>query len=279
MFFSRSKKRKDRLVFSMKKTKHNSSKTKANDNEKDEELETTIFHSRIYICVGISILMVIVLFCNLYYLQIISYRDYQTRSNENRIKVIPVVPPRGIIYDRNHVVLAENSPVYHLVLFPNKQVNTEITIRNLNELLSLSLSEKDIKRLLYESKTRKRFSGVEVSNFLTEEQIATFAVNSYKYPNAQVVANLKRAYPFADITTHTTGYVSRINQNDVKNLEEAGKLKNYEGSTEIGKLGIEKYYEDYLHGTTGSSKVEVNSHGQVVRTLNYIPPEAGRDLT
>ena len=103
--------------------------------------------------------MVIVLFCNLYYLQIISYRDYQTRSNENRIKVIPVVPPRGIIYDRNHVVLAENSPVYHLVLFPNKQVNTEITIRNLNELLSLSLSEKDIKRLLYESKTRKRFSG------------------------------------------------------------------------------------------------------------------------
>ena len=168
MFFSRSKKRKDRLVFSMKKTKHNSSKTKANDNEKDEELETTIFHSRIYICVGISILMVIVLFCNLYYLQIISYRDYQTRSNENRIKVIPVVPPRGIIYDRNHVVLADNSPVYHLVLFPNKQVNTEITIRNLNELLSLSLSEKDIKRLLYESKTRKRFSGVEVSNFLTE---------------------------------------------------------------------------------------------------------------
>lgn len=255
MFFSRSKKRKDRLVFSMKKTKHNSSKTKANDNEKDEELETTIFHSRIYICVGISILMVIVLFCNLYYLQIISYRDYQTRSNENRIKVIPVVPPRGIIYDRNHVVLAENSPVYHLVLFPNKQVNTEITIRNLNELLSLSLSEKDIKRLLYESKTRKRFSGVEVSNFLTEEQIATFAVNSYKYPNAQVVANLKRAYPFADITTHTTGYVSRINQNDVKNLEEAGKLKNYEGSTEIGKLGIEKYYEDYLHGTDRKSVV------------------------
>ena len=279
MFFSRSKKRKDRLVFSMKKTKHNSSKTKANDNEKDEELETTIFHSRIYICVGISILMVIVLFCNLYYLQIISYRDYQTRSNENRIKVIPVVPPRGIIYDRNHVVLAENSPVYHLVLFPNKQVNTEITIRNLNELLSLSLSEKDIKRLLYESKTRKRFSGVEVSNFLTEEQIATFAVNSYKYPNAQVVANLKRAYPFADITTHTTGYVSRINQNDVKNLEEAGKLENYERATESGRLCTEKDEEDSLHVTTGSSKVEVNSHGQVVRTLNYIPPEAGRDLT
>lgn len=101
---------------------------------------------------------------------------------------MPVVPPRGIIYDRNHVVLAENSPVYHLVIFPNKLINTEQTIRDLNKLLSLSLSEKDVKRLLAESKTRKRFSGVELSNFLSEEQIATFAVNSYRYPNAQVVA-------------------------------------------------------------------------------------------
>ncbi|NLK85096.1 MAG: penicillin-binding protein 2 [Aeromonadales bacterium] len=263
----------------MKSAKHSSSKSKANDNNRNEELETAVFHSRVIICVGISILMVIILFCNLYYLQIISYHDYQTRSNQNRIKVVPVVPPRGIIYDRNHVVLAENSPVYHLVLFPNKQINTEQSIRELNKLLTLSLREKDIKRIMFESRTRKRFTGVELSNFLSEEQIATFAVNSYRYPNAQVVANLKRYYPFADITTHATGYVSRINQNDVKLLEEQGKLDNYEGSTEIGKLGIEKYYEDYLHGVTGSSKVEVNSHGQVVRTLSYLPPEPGRDLT
>ena len=114
--------------------------------------------------------------------------------------------------------------------------------------------------------TVKKYSRkITISNFLSEEQIATFAVNSYRYPNAQVVANLKRYYPFADITTHTTGYVSRINQNDVKKLEAEGKIDNYEGSTEIGKLGIEKYYEDYLHGVTGSSKVEVNSHGQMVR--------------
>jgi len=279
LFFNRKKKRKDRLLFSMKSAKHSSSKSKANDNNRNEELETAVFHSRVIICVGISILMVIILFCNLYYLQIISYHDYQTRSNQNRIKVVPVVPPRGIIYDRNHVVLAENSPVYHLVLFPNKQINTEQSIRELNKLLTLSLREKDIKRIMFESRTRKRFTGVELSNFLSEEQIATFAVNSYRYPNAQVVANLKRYYPFADITTHATGYVSRINQNDVKLLEEQGKLDNYEGSTEIGKLGIEKYYEDYLHGVTGSSKVEVNSHGQVVRTLSYLPPEPGRDLT
>ena len=278
MFFRSSKKRKERALFSSKNEKKSSS-NKSDNKTRNEELETSVFRSRVFICVGISILMVIVLFCNLYYLQIISFKDYQTRSNENRIKVMPVVPPRGIIYDRNHVVLAENSPVYHLVIFPNKLINTEQTIRDLNKLLSLSLSEKDVKRLLAESKTRKRFSGVELSNFLSEEQIATFAVNSYRYPNAQVVANLKRYYPFADITTHTTGYVSRINQNDVKKLEAEGKIDNYEGSTEIGKLGIEKYYEDYLHGVTGSSKVEVNSHGQVVRTLNFDPPEPGKDIT
>ncbi|MGN0915654.1 MAG: penicillin-binding protein 2 [Succinivibrio sp.] len=252
---------------------------RAKNNEHDEEREGAVFRSRIIVCIIISVVMVVILFCNLYYLQIISYHDYQTRSNENRIKVVPVVPPRGIIYDRNHVVLAENSPVYHLVLFPNKHINTEQTIRSLSDLLKLDFSEKEITRLLYESKTRKRFSGVELSNFLSEEQIATFAVNSYRYPNAQVVANLKRSYPFADITTHATGYVSRINQNDVKKLEVEGKLDNYEGSTEIGKLGIEKYYEDYLHGVTGSSKVEVNSHGQVIRTLEYDPPEPGKDLT
>lgn len=278
MFFRSSKKRKERALFSSKNEKKSSS-NKSDNKTRNEELETSVFRSRVFICVGISILMVIVLFCNLYYLQIISFKDYQTRSNENRIKVMPVVPPRGIIYDRNHVVLAENSSVYHLVIFPNKLINTEQTIRDLNKLLSLSLSEKDVKRLLAESKTRKRFSGVELSNFLSEEQIATFAVNSYRYPNAQVVANLKRYYPFADITTHTTGYVSRINQNDVKKLEAEGKIDNYEGSTEIGKLGIEKYYEDYLHGVTGSSKVEVNSHGQVVRTLNFDPPEPGKDIT
>ena len=275
--FSR-KSRHERPLFGKIKKRRYSSEGGLGKQNRNEELELRVFRSRVFICIGISILMVIILFCNLYYLQIISYQDYKTRSNENSIKIMPVVPPRGIIYDRNHVVLADNAPVYHLVLFPNKQINTKDTIVELDKLLELNLSEKDISRLLYESKTRKRFSGVELSNFLSEEQIATFAVNSYKYPNAQIVANLKRYYPFADITTHTTGYVSRINQNDVKKLASSGKLENYEGSTEIGKLGIEKFYEDSLHGETGSTKVEVNSHGQVIRTLNYEPPVPGKDL-
>ena len=279
MLFFRKKHSRDKLLFRSRRRRQDLSRTSKDKNNHNDELEASIYRSRVFICVGISIIMVLVLFCNLYYLQIISYQDYKTRSNENSIKVMPVVPPRGIIYDRNHVVLAENSPVYHLVIFPNKQINTRETILALDKLLQLNLSEKDVSKLLYESRTRKRFTGVELSDFLTEEQIATFAVNSYRYPNAQIVANLKRSYPFADITTHTTGYVSRINQNDVKKLTEEGKIDNYAGSTEIGKLGIEKYYEDYLHGQTGSTKVEVNSHGQTVRTLNYDPPIPGKDVT
>ncbi|MGN0902021.1 MAG: hypothetical protein ACI4M9_01930, partial [Succinivibrio sp.] len=129
MFFRN--KRKERNLFSFKKKPKFSSRMRAKNNEHDEEREGAVFRSRIFVCIIISVIMVVILFCNLYYLQIISYHDYQTRSNENRIKVVPVVPPRGIIYDRNHVVLAENSPVYHLVLFPNKHINTEQTIRSL----------------------------------------------------------------------------------------------------------------------------------------------------
>ena len=144
--FHLSKHRRESELFSFRKNKkyHQTH----NLNERNEELENAVFRSRVFVCCGIAVLMVIILFCNLYYLQIISFKDYQTRSNENRIKVMPVVPPRGIIYDRNHVVLAENSPVYHLVMYPNRQINTEKTIRSLSELLELGLSEKEIKRFI-----------------------------------------------------------------------------------------------------------------------------------
>ncbi|MBO6257981.1 MAG: penicillin-binding protein 2 [Succinivibrio sp.] len=247
--------------------------------KKNVEAETTLFHRRMFFCIGIAVVMILILFSNLYYLQVISYEDYQTRSNENRIKVLPVVPSRGIIYDRNHVVLADNRPVYHLMLYPSKEIDAGKAINELNEMLSLNLTEKEIKNLVRQSKTIKRFSSIEISDMLTEEQIATFSVHSYRYPNINVEVNLKRYYPFENITTHAIGYVSRINTTDVENLTKEGKIDNYEGSSEIGKLGIERYYEDELHGQTGSREVEVNSHGQIIRTLKFNPPSPGLDLT
>ena len=270
--------KRERPLFSKEKKKPTQNANNDNKSEHAEDLAVSIFKRRVYFGIGASIFMIAILFANLYYLQIISYHDYQTRSNENRIKVVPVVPNRGMIYDRNHVVLADNVPVYHLVMFPNRQYDTKTTINDLNELLNLELSTHEIEHLVMESRTRKRFTGIEISNFLSEQQIASFSVHSYRYPNVQIVASLKRAYPFADIATHAIGYVSRINQKDVERLTEMGKIDNYEGSTEIGKLGIEKYYEDLLHGKTGSSEIEVNSHGQIIRTLNYHAPESGKDL-
>lgn len=277
MFFKR-KKPKERLLFGREKRKRRRIR-KGGINVRNTELENSIFKNRMLIGIVTIIVMVGILFANLYYLQIVSYDKYSTRSNENRIRVLPVVPQRGIIYDRNHVVLADNRPVYHLVLFPNKDYNTRETIERLSELLELNLSENDVKNLVYLARTRGRFNGVEIADALTDTQLSVFAINRYRFPNVQISANLKRFYPFANIATHAIGYVSRINQQDVEKLTEEGKIDNYEGSLAIGKLGIEKYYEDLLHGTTGSREVEVDSHGRVIRTLKYNPPKPGLDLT
>ncbi len=277
MFFKQKRPR-ERLLFN-KKEKRRPSRQSQVLRVKNVELENSIFKNRMFCAIFVSILMAGVLFANLYYLQIVSYDDYTTRSNENRIRVLPVIPQRGIIYDRNHVVLAENRPVFHLVLFPTKDLDTRASIESLNELLDLGLEEAEIKNLIYLSKTRQRFSGVEVSDLLSEEQIATFSVNRHRFPNVQISANLNRFYPFSDIMTHALGYVSRINEDDVQRLTKEGKIDNYEGTLAIGKLGIERYYEDILHGTTGSREVEVDSHGRVIRTLNFNPPKPGLDIT
>lgn len=272
------RKHKERLLFS-KKDRPRKNRSGKGIRVKNVELENSIFRTRMFIGLFCSVVAAGILFANLYYLQIVSYDDYTVRSNENRIRVLPVVPQRGIIYDRNHVVLAENRPVFHLVLFPSKDLDTRESIEKLNSLLQLDLTEDEIGNLIYLSRTRQRFSGVEISDLLSEEQIATFSVNRHRFPNVQISANLNRFYPFADIMTHALGYVSRINQADVDKLTGEGKIDNYEGSTAIGKLGIERYYEDILHGTTGSREVEVDSHGRVIRTLHFNPPKPGLDIT
>ena len=279
MFGAKQKHHKERSLFGRERKRKRREEPQSGMIKKNVEAETALFHRRMFVCVGIAIVMILILFSNLYYLQVISYEDYQTRSNENRIKILPVVPSRGIIYDRNHVVLADNRPVYHLMLYPSKEIDTGTAIKELNQMLSLNLSEKEIRNLINQTRTLKRFSSIEISDMLTEEQIATFSVHSYRYPNIHVEANLKRYYPFESIATHAIGYVSRINTADVENLTKEGKIDNYEGSSEIGKLGIERYYEDDLHGQTGSREVEVNSHGQIIRTLKFNPPAPGHDLT
>lgn len=277
MFGFKSSRSKERQLFT-KKEKPRKTRARGNIRIRNTELENRIFKNRVLFGVICSIFLCLILFGNLYYLQVISHSTYQTRSNENRIRVLPVIPQRGMIYDRNMVVLAENLPVYHLMLYPLKEFDTKETVLKLNSLMDLGLSDADIKRIIFMASTRKRFTGIEISDMLSEDQIATFSVHRHAFPNVQVSSSLKRNYPFADVLTHAIGYVSRINENDIKRLTEEGKIDNYEGTSAIGKLGVESYYEDILHGITGTREVEVDSHGQIIRTLNYNPPIPGKNL-
>lgn len=273
------KKKEQNLFLKKRKTRKRRVKSLKGITERNETLETNIFKGRLIFAVCAAVFLIFILIINLYYLQINSYESYSTRSNSNRIRVLPVVPQRGLIFDRNNITIAQNLPVYDLLIFPkNSKEAKEITL-SLNGLLNLQLEDSQIENIIDQAKTRRRFLGIEIANRLTDTQIAIFSLNKHLYPHAQIEASLERDYPFSEIFTHSLGYVSRTNQKDIDKLTEEGKIENYEGTTDIGKLGIEKYYEDLLHGKTGSREVEVNSHGQVLRTLSYEPPIPGADLT
>ncbi len=243
---------------------------------KNKALESALFARRVYFCVFVIILMVTMLLGNLYFLQVTQYQDYQTRSNDNRIKVIPSAPPRGLIFDRNGVLLAENQPEFSLEIIPEQVPNLKQTMLELTELLGLD--EQNIPRLLDEARHNRKFNPLTLAEQLNEEQVAKFSVNQYRFPGCSIEAYLKRHYPYADVLTHALGYVARINVKDLQQLDKDGKLNNYAATHDIGKQGVEKYYEDQLHGQAGYQEVEVNNKGRVLRTLKYQPPVAGQDL-
>ena len=243
---------------------------------KDDGAEAALFKRRAIVAMCGVVVLSLMLLANLYVVQILHHDDYQTRSNDNRIKVVPVAPPRGLIFDRNGVLLAENRPVFSLEIIPDQVDDLPAMVDELIALLKLDAEEKD--RFLKEVKRHRRFQPVALAEQLTEEQVALFSVNQHRYQGASIEAYLKRFYPYADTLTHTLGYVARINPTDLKKLEDEGKLTNYAATRDIGKLGIERYYEDVLHGQSGYQEVEVNNRGRVIRTLRYQPPIAGQDI-
>ncbi|MGL6264576.1 penicillin-binding protein 2 [Aeromonas jandaei] len=243
---------------------------------RDHSAEGNLFFRRTLVAyIGIVVLM-LVLLGNLYYLQVESYDTYQTRSNSNRIRVVPVAPPRGLIYDTNGVLLAENRPVYSLEIVPEETPDLAKTADELVALLGLPEGTKE--KFLAEVKRQRRFKPVALYEKLTEYQVALFSVNQHNYPGASIEAYLKRYYPFGDTLTHALGYVAKINTRDVERLDKEDKLANYAATKDIGKQGVEKYYEDELHGVAGYQEVEVNNRGRIVRTLKFQPPVPGKDI-
>ncbi|CAM2792846.1 penicillin-binding protein 2 [Vibrio neptunius] len=243
---------------------------------RDYQEEARLFKSRAIVAFIGIVAMVGLLITNLYNIQINQYQDYKTRSNDNRIKVVPIAPNRGLIYDRNGILLAENRPVFNLEITPEKITDMEATIARLQQYVEITSEQ--IERFERERRQTRRFKSVPILTQLTQEQVAKFSVNQHKFPGVSVNASLKRHYPYGEVLTHVIGYVSRINDRDIQRLIREEKEANYQATRDIGKLGIERYYEDLLHGTAGYQEVEVNSRGRIIRTLKYIPPVPGKDI-
>jgi len=244
---------------------------------KNHTAEANLFARRAFIAFIGLLVLILILFSNIYNLGVSSFEKYQTRSNSNRIKLLPVAPNRGLIYDRNGVLLAENKPVYSLEIIPEDVENLEETVADLSDLLSIS-DEKQAK-FFNALRGKRRFKPLELQSRLSDQQVALFSAHQHQFPGAFIDARLKRYYPFADLTTHSLGYVARINRKDANKLEQQGKSDNYAATREIGKLGLERYYENILHGSIGHQEVEINNQGRVIRTLDFTPPTPGRDLT
>ncbi|MGF1753628.1 penicillin-binding protein 2 [Vibrio makurazakiensis] len=243
---------------------------------RDHKSEVKLFQNRVIIAFCGVLFLSLVLMTNLYHLQVEDFDSYQTRANGNRIKVLPIAPTRGLIYDRNGQLLAENKLVYELTMIPEQTKNLDLTLDKLNKIIPLNDKQLTTIKKLY-SHTRP-FKAVTILDNLTERQVAKFSVHQYQFPSLSVETSLKRFYPNGEVLTHVLGYVAHINDKDLRHLSEQGRDANYQATRVIGKLGVEKYYEELLHGTKGYQEVEVNSRGRVIRTIKYEPPVSGKDI-
>ncbi|MDD5389366.1 MAG: penicillin-binding protein 2 [Gallionellaceae bacterium] len=224
----------------------------------------------------VAALLFLTLFARSFWLQVIQYDHYHALAESNRISLVPAPPSRGVIYDRRGEVLAQNFSAYTLEITPAKAGKLEDILNQLSQVVSIDTSDrKRFKRLLAES---KNFESIPIRNRLSEEEVARFTVNRYRFPGVEVKARLFRQYPYGEIFSHVVGYIGRVGQRDLDRLEADEQLANYRGTDYIGKLGIEASYEAWLHGRTGIEKVETDSSGRAVRLLSRTAPVSGHNL-
>ena len=243
---------------------------------KNTQREIYFFRLRLAVSLGFVLVLMFILLARYVYLQVIKHNHYKTLAESNRISIVPIVPNRGLILDRNGIVLAHNYSGYTLEITPSKVSELDVTIDQLAQLVDIQPKDrKRFKKLLAES---RNFESLPVRNRLTDEEVARFAAQRYRFPGVEIKARLFREYPFREQTSHLIGYIGRINASDMKQLEEDEEAANYRGSDHIGKTGIEQNYENELHGTTGFEEVEVDSGGRGVRVLSRTPPVSGNNL-
>lgn len=243
---------------------------------KDFAAEEKLFLRRVIVAFDLVVVCFGVLIVNLYDLQIRQHQYYTTRSNENDIKMLPVAPTRGIIYDRNGIPLVRNITWYDISVTPYKIADMDALLRQLTPLVDLTPD--DIAAFHHALKSGSRYRPVVLKNALSDVEIARFSVNQFHFNGVTINSYEDRQYPYGAELAHVLGYVSKINDSDLKALDEKGLAENYAADHNIGKQGIERYYENDLHGKTGYREVEVDNHGRIVRLLKNVPPVAGKDI-
>jgi penicillin-binding protein 2 len=210
------------------------------------------------------------------WLQVVQHDFYRTRAEDNRIALIPIVPNRGVITDRNGVILARNYSAFTLEITPAQVDDLETTVDALAEVIDIQPKDrKRFKRLMDEA---KNFESIPIRTRLSDAEVAQFAAQRYRFPGVEVKARLFRQYPLGTVGSHALGYIGRITDHDLKWIEEEEKQANYKGTDHIGKNGLEQHYEFELHGETGYEEVEIDSGGRAVRSLKRIPPVSGNNL-
>ena len=234
--------------------------------------KTDLVHSRIYISAALVLLVTLIILSQIFHLQIIRHEHFTTLAKSNHIKILPVVPSRGLIFSSDGVLLADNRPSFTLELVPERIPDIDAVIAQLDQLITISADE--LQRFRKARQRSRRFEGIPLRFNLSDEEVAVISVNRHLLPGVDVSASLNRYYPLAENLSHTVGYVGRIDEEEYEQLNKS----SYRGTTYIGKSGIEKAYEDLLHGHVGYQQVEVNAQGRKIREIHREPPEPSKNL-
>ncbi|MCK5382932.1 MAG: penicillin-binding protein 2 [Gammaproteobacteria bacterium] len=239
---------------------------------KDHLFESRLITNRAILLLIIGGLLLSVLLVRLLYLQVVSHEHFTTLSEDNRVKLQPLPPNRGLIYDRNGILLAENLPSYRLEITPEEVDDMGATLSALENIIEI----RDIDRSRFEKllARKPRFEAIPLRFHMGDEEVARFSVNRHRFPGVDITAGLARHYPQGPLAVHALGYVGRIDEKALKVLDSS----NYRGTSHVGKNGIEKTYEELLHGKVGLQQVETTAQGRIIRVLSRTPPVSGSNL-
>ncbi len=239
---------------------------------RNPQWENHLFRRRVIVAALFSGALLAFVIIRLVYLQVVNHEHYTTLSRNNRVDIQPLAPTRGLIYDRNGVIVAENQPTFSLEVIPERIDDMEATLTAIRELIAVS--DNDMERFRQILRRKRRFEEIPLRLRLSDEEVARVAVNRYRLPGVEIKSRLARDYPLGPLLAHTLGYVGRIDERELQQLD----ISNYAATAHIGKTGVEKSYESELHGRVGYQQVETNARGRVLRVLERTPPVPGRNL-